>query len=116
MIVSLGPELLARLTRLDNASPTAETEQLDGDLVTAVRRTERMRKLFYAAVLAVALYGSATRAPPPLAPPRPWAGGGGAPAGVCSPSNWAPRHPGPTPTCAAGWASPPARPGSSVPA
>src|SRR4029453_12813762 len=61
MIVSLGPELLARLTRLDNASPTAETEQLDGDLVTAVRRTERMRKLFYAAVLAVALYGSAPR-------------------------------------------------------
>src|SRR4029453_13501664 len=62
MIVSLGPELLARLTRLDNASPTAETEQLDGDLVTAVRRTERMRKLFYAAVLGVALYGSATGA------------------------------------------------------
>src|SRR6266540_6934489 len=62
MIVSLEPELLARLTRLDDPTGTAEAEALDDDLATAVRRTAFMRRLFYAAVLVVALYGTATGA------------------------------------------------------
>src|SRR6266511_1204069 len=62
MIASLEPELLARLTRLDDPHATAQAEQLDDDLATAVRRTAFMRRLFYAAVLVVALYGSATGA------------------------------------------------------
>jgi hypothetical protein len=62
MIASLEPELLARLTRLDDPNGTAEAEALDNDLATAVRRTAFMRRLFYAAVLVVALYGTATGA------------------------------------------------------
>ncbi|MGI5213349.1 hypothetical protein [Plantactinospora sp. CA-290183] len=61
MIVSLEPELLQRLTRLDPQS-TAVAEELDDDLAAAVRRTASMRRLFYAAVLIVALYGTATGA------------------------------------------------------
>src|SRR6266511_2797335 len=62
MIASLEPELLARLTRLDDPHATAQAEQLDDDLAAAVRRTAFMRRLFYAAVLLVALYGTATGA------------------------------------------------------
>ena len=60
MIVSLEPELLERLSRLDGAANTTVAEELDTDLAAAVRRTAVMRRLFYAAVLAVALYGTAT--------------------------------------------------------
>ncbi len=62
MIVSLEPELLERLSRLDSAANTAVAEELDTDLAAAVRRTAVMRRMFYAAVLAVALYGTATGA------------------------------------------------------
>ena len=62
MIVSLEPELLERLTRLDDPANQAVAESLDEDLTAAVRRTALMRRLFYAAVLAVALYGTATGA------------------------------------------------------
>jgi hypothetical protein len=61
MIVSLEPELLERLTRLDPQS-AAVAEVLDDDLAAAVRRTASMRRVFYAAVLVVALYGTATGA------------------------------------------------------
>src|SRR6266545_4049168 len=62
MIVSLEPELLERLSRLDGGANAAVAEELDADLAAAVRRTAVMRRLFYAAVLAVALYGTATGA------------------------------------------------------
>jgi hypothetical protein len=62
MIVSLEPELLERLTRLDDPRAAAEAEQLDDNLAAAVRRTALMRRLFYAAVVVVALYGTATGA------------------------------------------------------
>ncbi|WP_349876345.1 hypothetical protein ABIH81_19570 [Micromonospora sp. HUAS YX12] len=62
MIVSLEPELLLRLTRPDDPRASAEAEQLDDNLAAAVRRTALMRRLFYAAVVVVALYGTATGA------------------------------------------------------
>ncbi|GAA1883965.1 hypothetical protein [Asanoa iriomotensis] len=62
MIVSLEPELLEQLTRLDSPRNTAVAGQLDSNLAAAVRRTAMMRRLFYAAVLVVALYGTATGA------------------------------------------------------
>ncbi|GIF47538.1 hypothetical protein DFJ67_7012 [Asanoa ferruginea] len=62
MIVSLDPELLARLTRLDDSRSSALAGELDHDLAAAVRRTAFMRRLFYAAVLIVALYGTVTGA------------------------------------------------------
>ncbi|GIF69339.1 hypothetical protein Ais01nite_73740 [Asanoa ishikariensis] len=62
MIVSLKPELLTRLTRLEDPRATAVAEELDQHLATAVRRTAFMRRLFYAAVLIVALYGTVTGA------------------------------------------------------
>lgn len=61
MITSLDPDLLQQLTRLD-ATPATATRQLDDDLATAIRHTGYMRRLFYGAVLVVALYGSATGA------------------------------------------------------
>jgi hypothetical protein len=80
MIVSLEPELLARLSRLDGAgNPAANpvaAETLDADLAAAVRRTAVMRRLFYAAVLAVALYGTATGAVARFGLPWPMAIGG----------------------------------------
>ncbi|GAA4259984.1 hypothetical protein [Dactylosporangium darangshiense] len=62
MIISLDPELLQRLTRLDDPRTTAVAEQLDDNLAAAVRHTALMRRLFYTAVLVVALYGTATGA------------------------------------------------------
>ncbi|SCL25912.1 hypothetical protein GA0070624_3201 [Micromonospora rhizosphaerae] len=62
MIVSLEPELLELLTRLDDPQATAVAEELDDNLAAAVRRAAFMRRLFYAAVLIVALYGTATGA------------------------------------------------------
>ena len=62
MIVSLSPELVARLTRHDDPRATAVAEELDQHLAAAVRRTAFMRRLFYAAVLIVALYGTVTGA------------------------------------------------------
>jgi hypothetical protein len=62
MIVSLEPELLERLTRLDDPRNIAEAEELDDNLAAAVRRAGVMRRIFYAAVLLVALYGTATGA------------------------------------------------------
>src|SRR5262249_13762704 len=56
------PELLQLLSRLDGGANAALAEELDADLAAAVRRTAAMRRLFYAAVLAVALYGTATGA------------------------------------------------------
>jgi hypothetical protein len=76
MIVSLEPELLERLSRLDSGSNSAVAEDLDGDLAAAVRRTAMMRRLFYAAVLAVALYGTATGAMARFGLPWPVAIGG----------------------------------------
>ena len=76
MIVSLDPDLLARLSRLDTAASTAVAEDLNADLVAAVRRTAIMRRLFYAAVLAVALYGTATGAVARFGLPWPVAIGG----------------------------------------
>lgn len=62
MIVMLEPELLTRLSQLDARADTATAENLDGDLAVSVRRAARMRRLFYAVVLVVALYGAATGA------------------------------------------------------
>ncbi|ROO60366.1 hypothetical protein EDC02_2229 [Micromonospora sp. Llam0] len=62
MIVALDLELLERLARLDDPKATAVAEELDDDLAKAVRRAAFMRRLFYAAVLIVALYGTATGA------------------------------------------------------
>ncbi len=76
MIVSLEPDLLERLSRLDGAANAAVAEALDADLATAVRRTAVMRRLFYAAVLAVALYGTATGAVARFGLPWPVAIGG----------------------------------------
>jgi hypothetical protein len=76
MIVSLEPELLARLSRLDGAANPAAVEALDAELAAAVRRTAVMRRLFYAAVLAVALYGTATGAVARFGLPWPVAIGG----------------------------------------
>jgi len=75
MIVSLEPELVERLSRLDTAATTA-VEDLNADLAAAVRRTAVMRRLFYAAVLAVALYGTATGAVARFGLPWPVAIGG----------------------------------------
>jgi len=59
MIMSLEPELRHRLPPTDTAgNPTAQ--ELDADLAAAVRRTALARRLFYTAVLAIALYGTAT--------------------------------------------------------
>ncbi len=76
MIVSLEPELLARLSRLDGAADPVAAEALDADLAAAMRRTAVMRRLFYAAVLAVALYGTATGAVARFGLPWPVAIGG----------------------------------------
>jgi hypothetical protein len=76
MIVTLEPELLDRLSRLDGANTAAEVEELDADLAAAVRQAGVMRRLFYAAVLAVALYGTATGAVARFALPWPVAIGG----------------------------------------
>src|ERR671932_137421 len=62
MIVSLEPELLARLSRLDGSADPVSAKALDADLAAAVRRTAVMRRLFYVGVLAVALYGTAAGA------------------------------------------------------
>lgn len=62
MIVSLEPELLAQLARLDTRTDAATAENLDGELAATVRRAARMRRLFYTVVLVVALYGAATGA------------------------------------------------------
>jgi len=62
MITALDPDLLQQLTRLDGDRPSTATRQLDDDLATAIRHTGYMRRLFYGAVLIVALYGSATGA------------------------------------------------------
>jgi hypothetical protein len=62
MIVWLEPDLVARLSHLDGAEGGSTAEALDADLAAAVRRTAVMRRLFYTAVLAVALYGTATGA------------------------------------------------------
>jgi hypothetical protein len=62
MIVSLEPELLAQLSRQDSRTDSATAESLDGELASIVRRAARMRRLFYAVVLVVALYGAATGA------------------------------------------------------
>jgi hypothetical protein len=75
VIVSLEPELLERLSRLDGAS-TAVSEELNADLAVAVRRAAIMRRLFYVAVLAVALYGTATGAISRFGLPWPVAVGG----------------------------------------
>jgi hypothetical protein len=74
MIVALEPELLARLSQLDGSADAAAA--LDADLAAAVRRTAFMRRLFYAAVLAVALYGTATGAVARFGLPWPVAVGG----------------------------------------
>jgi hypothetical protein len=76
VIVSLDPDLLERLSRLDTAATTAVAEDLNADLAAAVRRTAIMRRLFYAAVLAVALYGTATGAVARFGLPWPVAIGG----------------------------------------
>lgn len=76
MIVSLEPELLERLSRLDSHSGGTVAEDLNADLAAAVRRTAIMRRLFYAAVLAVALYGTATGAVARFGLPWPVAIGG----------------------------------------
>ncbi|WP_426502916.1 hypothetical protein ACPPVO_35470 [Dactylosporangium sp. McL0621] len=60
MIVSLDPALLEQLTPSGDPHTAAEAEQLDGELARAVRHTALMRRLFYLAVLIVALYGTAT--------------------------------------------------------
>jgi hypothetical protein len=62
MNVSLEPELLAKLGRHDQTSTPGGNNDLDDDLAAAVRRTAVTRRLFYAAVLIVALYGTATGA------------------------------------------------------
>jgi len=76
VIVSLEPELLERLSRLDGGANARVVEELDADLARAVRRTAVMRRLFYAAVLSVALYGTATGAVAQLGLPWPVAVGG----------------------------------------
>jgi hypothetical protein len=76
MIVRLQPQLLEQLTQLDETHTAAQAEQLDGDLALAVRRTAFMRRLFYIAVLAVALYGTATGAVTAFDLPW-WIAGGG---------------------------------------
>src|SRR5262249_56934075 len=70
------PELLQLLSRLDGGGNGAVAEALDADLAAAVHRTAVMRRLFYAAVLAVALYGTATGAVARLGLPWPVAIGG----------------------------------------
>ncbi|GLL08025.1 hypothetical protein [Dactylosporangium matsuzakiense] len=61
MITRLEPELLEHLTHHDTHTATTAA-QLDDDLARAVRQTAVIRRIFYGAVLAVALYGSATGA------------------------------------------------------
>ena len=72
----LEPDVLERLSRLDGASPAAVVEELDADLAAAVRRTAVMRRLFYAQVLTVALFGMATGVADDFALPWAVAGGG----------------------------------------
>src|SRR5204862_7372029 len=65
-----------RLSRLDGAANAAVAEALDAELAAAVRRTAVTRRGFYAAVLAVALYGTATGAVARFGLPWPVAIGG----------------------------------------
>ncbi|WP_433221842.1 hypothetical protein ACQP00_21830 [Dactylosporangium sp. CS-047395] len=60
MIATLDPALVRRLTRPGDPHAAAEAEQLDDDLARAVRTTAWTRRIFYLAVLVVALYGTAT--------------------------------------------------------
>jgi hypothetical protein len=63
MIVSLEPELLERLSRLDaTAADTQAAEEHDEELDKAVRRTAKQRIVLYAVVLMVALFGQASGA------------------------------------------------------
>jgi hypothetical protein len=60
MQVSLDPDMLAALRTRDERH--ASTDEVGDDLAAAVRHTAVMRRLFYLAVLVVALYGTATGA------------------------------------------------------
>jgi hypothetical protein len=62
MMTVLDTDLLQQLTHLDPRPPDAETRQLDDDLSSAIRHTAALRRLFYAAVLTVAIYGTTTGA------------------------------------------------------
>lgn len=62
MISALEPELLARLTAAHATDDQAAVEELDEHLAAAMRHSALMRRGFYAAVLVVSLYGTATGA------------------------------------------------------
>jgi hypothetical protein len=76
VIVSLEPQLLTRLSELEGAGNADTARALDAKLATSVRRAALTRRLYYAAVLAVALYGTATGAVTRFGLPWPVAIGG----------------------------------------
>jgi hypothetical protein len=76
MIVSLEPQLLTTLSALEGAGNADTAQVLDAELATSVRRAALTRRLYYAAVLAVALYGTATGAVTRFGLPWPVAIGG----------------------------------------
>jgi hypothetical protein len=76
VIVSLEPQLLARLSTVKGDGNADTAQALDAELATAVRRAALTRRVYYAAVLAVALYGTATGAVTRFGLPWPVAIGG----------------------------------------
>ncbi|GAA4474189.1 AfsR/SARP family transcriptional regulator [Phytohabitans houttuyneae] len=78
MIVSLEPELLRQLAPPQPAGDTATAarQAVDAQLAAAIRRTALARRLFYAAVLTVACYGTATGVTSRFGLPWPVAVGG----------------------------------------